>query len=202
MEYFYHYTTLENWKKIQREGLQPYRNLLGWLTDLSDPARKPAIFGLHSSAPKNWVISTIETHGIPEPCPVLAFLLQAIKARSANVQTENLVLLKIRVLPEDDVYVADFEGMRRAYKDQNLEEIRKYAKSLTKVQSQFNIASKKLPEILCFNPIPADRIELIEKIPAKTFEEISAYVDAKKNKTGNALATVNGFSQRPNGSTC
>jgi hypothetical protein len=28
MEYFYHYTTLKKWEKIQKEGLQPGRSIV------------------------------------------------------------------------------------------------------------------------------------------------------------------------------
>jgi hypothetical protein len=200
MDYFYHYTTVENWEKIRKEGLQLGRSIAGQKKkDTPGFATKPALFGLPSPAPKNWLTCYMDMPDASHPQPILTCLLDSIARHS-----EDLVLIKVRLLPGDDVRVGDYKSLWEVYNTDlgtNTGALVKYCNSVTKIQDRFNIASVKLPEILCFNPIPAARIELVEIIPAKTPEEISAYVDAKKSKIANAVTAANSRAGL-NGSTC
>ena len=175
MEYFYHYTTTKNWERIQREGLRPGRSIMGKTRVKSDLAYKPAIFGLHEPLPESWLKND----------EAFTLLLRNIISNSPG----DLVLLKVRIKPDDDVRVGDYEHIWKWFKASPLEMFKhgnghdKYCKSVDKLEDKFNIASKKLPEILCFNRIPAERIEFIEKIPAKTFADVRTYLAGKRGNT-------------------
>jgi hypothetical protein len=184
MEYFYHYTTMKRLKEIQKRGLRPSRSLIGDEMDETGLDHRPAIFGFSSPAPENWLRCNVRMpDNIWFDWPVLADLLSSIAGRPSNHTRlrNDLVLLKVRLQPGDEVYVSDFGIIWKARNDEIDEKVVKdYCNSVTKLQSDFDIASKKLPEILCFNDIPANRIEFVEKIPAKTSQEISAYVERKR----------------------
>jgi hypothetical protein len=186
MEYFYHYTTTEKWEKIRQEGLKPGRSMDDSATDPSlnnppDLAHKPAIFGLASSAPENWLAHSYHPDGY-NPHPILAQLLGYIsKAGMFTEDAKNIVLLKVHLQPDDDMYACDFGEAFDPATHMPLTAAKKYHQSVTRLRDNFNaVASMKLPEILCFNPIPSDRIELVEKIPVKNFAEVKAYVLEKK----------------------
>jgi hypothetical protein len=183
MEYFYHYTTEKNLKEIMKSGLRPTRTLIGYGEEAADLAHKPAIFGFSSPMPENWLRCSVRMPDNPWfDWSILADLLSSITGRPSNrLRSRNdLVLLKVRLQPGDEVYVSDFAAIWKAGGDVDEGVVKEYCNSVTKLQSDFDIASKKLPEILCFNDIPADRIEFVEKIPARTSQEISAYVERKR----------------------
>ena len=192
MEYFYHYTTSENWKKIQSEGLNPARSIEGEAeSDAPGIAKKPAIFGLPLPAPESWLMHGVKgpRHGPYPAHRLLAFLLRTI---SGNLD-RDLVLLKVRLKPGDDVRVGDYESIWKTFNRPSglIEAMAKYCESVTKLKDNFNaVAAAKLPEILCFNHIPADRVELIEKIPIKSsYWDTKAYAEKvyveEERKTGN-----------------
>ena len=172
MEYFYHYTTASNWERIKREGLHPGRSIMGKKRIKSDLAYKPAIFALHEPAPESWLKND----------EAFALLLRGIIANSPG----DLVLLKVRLQPGDDVRVGDYEHIWKWFKAPVWEMFKhanshnKYCKSVTSVKDGFNLASKTLPEVLCFNSISADRIEFVEKIPVKTYDDVRAYLAGKR----------------------
>ena len=196
MEYFYHYTTLKNWKKIQKEGLQPYRAIDDLNTkELPALAHKPAIFGLASAAPESW-LSYPCMQETSRPISILEAVLRHIYDRETNGthQPETLVLLKIRLLSGDDVRIGDYDQIMQrvagSFDDPSTYQrvMTNYCKSVKKLRDKFNVAAaKKLPEVLCFNAIPAHRIEIVDKIPSATLDKISAYID-KKIKSNKAAA--------------
>lgn len=188
MEYFYHYTSIKNWKKIQQEGLRPSRSIGGSTkNDAPDLAHKLAIFGLPSPAPENWRSYKVDVGepGAPLVMPILTYLLAEVSGEVLNSREvyNDIILMKVRIQPDDDVRVGDYKSIWEAFSapsgwDAAAE---KYCQSVTSLKDKFNVAaSMTLPEVLCFNPIPADRIEFAEKIPAKTIEEICAYVERKR----------------------
>jgi hypothetical protein len=105
-----------------------------------------------------------------------------------NSYDDDIVLLKVNLQRDDDVRVGDYECICEAF---NIDYGRPaamvdYCRSVTKLRDKFNAAaSMELPEVVCFNSIQADRIELDETIPAKTIEEIRTYVEKKKEAENN-----------------
>lgn len=181
MDYFYHYTNLEGWEKVQKEGLKPGRAIddLG-SEGLPALAHKPAIFGLLSPTPESWLPFALNGLLLHIRCP----------ERNTKHLSEALVLLKVRLLPSDDVHIGDYDEIMRRRGSLSLpsayqEAMIAYCESVTKLQEKFNaVAAKKLPEVLCFNAIPASRIELVELLPGTTKRKISSYI-AKKIKENN-----------------
>jgi hypothetical protein len=181
MEYFYHYTTAKNAEEILKNGLQPRRSLIGMNNegDAANLGSKLAIFGLPSPAPENWLRCEVRAQTSFNDYSILEDLLNAVAWRSPTKRSRkggDVVLLKVRLLPGDDVYVSDFGRIWKAQGDVDDCVVDDYCNSLTKFHSDFDIAAKKLPEIICFNAIPADRIECVETIP---FDKISAYIGRK-----------------------
>lgn len=181
MEYFYHYTKHENWKKIQQEGLTPGKPIgrgSSGSKSIHELASKLATFGFTSPAPENWTLYNLNRPSAADPHSLLAYLLKCI-----GENTDEIVLLKVYVRPGDDVRVGEYKNIWEKFdcREDGGKAVNKYCQSIIDPRDNFNAAaSMLLPEVLCFNPIPANRIELIEKISVKTYEEISAYIERKQ----------------------
>ena len=103
-----------------------------------------------------------------DPHSLLAYLLKCI-----GENTNEVVLLKVHVRSDDDVRVGEYKNIWEKFdcREGAGEAVSKYCQSVIDPRDNFNsAASMLLPEILCFNPIPTNRIELIEKISVKTYE--------------------------------
>jgi hypothetical protein len=62
--------------------------------------------------------------------------------------------------------------------------IEQYCGSVTTLRDKFSaVADKKLPEILCFNTIPPERIECVKKISCAE-AKIHSYVSQKMKRAG------------------
>jgi hypothetical protein len=181
MEYFYHYTNLENWEKIQQEGLTPGKPIgRGSRGSKSkhELASKLATFGFASPAPENWSLYNLNRPSAEDPHSLLAYLLKCI-----GENKDEIVLLKVHVRPDDDVRVGEYKNIWEKFDSHEAvpEGMNNYCESVIDPRDNFNAAaSMLLPEVLCFNTMPANRIELIEKISVKTYEEIRSYIERKQ----------------------
>lgn len=88
MEYFYHYTTLENWEKIQQEGLTPRKSIgrgSSGSKSTHELASKLATFGFSSPAPKNWSLYNLDRPSAADPHSLLAYLLKCIGENTGEI---------------------------------------------------------------------------------------------------------------------
>jgi hypothetical protein len=200
MEYFYHYTKLANWESIQREGLKPGRPIgrgsRGWKSKHA-LSHVPLTFGLPSPAPEFLSSYIVNRPSAAQPHSLLAYLLKSISTETTpdGEVPADIVLMKVKILPSDDIRFGDYKHIAENYDDPSkaASGVTKYCQLVTNLHDNFNaMASMELPEVLCFNTIPPDRIEFVEKLSLKTYEDVHAYIAAKKKKTGsNSPGIVN-----------
>lgn len=173
MDYFYHYTSAKNAERILREGLKP--GISPRKPDPHNPpgTRQPAIFGLHEAAPRNWALEKYDSRGADSYSVLTQLLLYTMSSLK-----DDLVLLKVSLSPEDDVYVRDYDVVLKR-RDVGGSASADCSSYISKLQGDFSITSKKLPEILCFNAIPAARVEFVEKVSARTPDDIKIYIGKK-----------------------
>ena len=169
MAHFYHYSTFNGFQAMCRgdhygkTGLIPLRRVLraGLSSRFNLPAKAEdgAVFGLLDPQPAAWMKH--EYH--PEQG-----LLETI-LRDMQFRGDEMLLLKCEVDPDDDIHVADhIFHMRKDYNgiddldNPAMGEVKRaYWKSLVSF-SGYN-GGYTLPEVICFSPIPMDRISVVEK---------------------------------------
>lgn len=174
---FYHYTTRDKWMQIQKEGLRPGRPIaLRPYSALPARCLRPAIFGLHSPAPQEWL-----NHGDLFP-KLLKYISRDISGNKESAC--DIVLLKIEITQDDDIWIGDYNKIAtRIPHNANFSAstyraaIKDYDRSMSQLKTQFSLAALRLPEIVCFSPIPADRIRCVRDIPGK---EAPAYISAQR----------------------
>lgn len=196
MDYFYHYTRQERWEKIQREGLLPkgtigHGKIGGQCTH--ELAHAPAIFGLPSPAPEYLSAYNVNRPSAAEPHSLLAVLLKAISTKTTENGEEkpaDIVLMKVHLQPGDDVRIGDYKNIAENWDNLSKMDagVEKYCQLMAPVRDNFNVAAAMaLPEVVCFNAIPANRIEFVERLFLKTYEDVNAYISAKQKKSANRM---------------
>ncbi len=204
MEYMYHYTTQKNWERIQASGqLRPVRSIAmgsriggDYFSAATRIAYEPAVFGLDTPKPPKWLSYETPYFSRGAACDILTCLLYI---RSSHAR-EPLVLLKIRLLPEDNVQVGDYKqiaGRNTKTFDGKKEAMEGYCGSMTSLKDHFNAASadKRIPEFLCFNDIPLERISCVREIPLKSLEDVIAYVHEDGPEAAAAVTAEDRFFQ-------
>lgn len=205
---FYHYTGHEALKSIfgrqnGRNGLQPdWRFIsLGHAHGLPDKAHEGAIWGMLSPRPKAFT----ETFWHDDT----SFFGDCL--RRARHHLSPTFMLRAQIAPEDDIYVADWSVHLRddfygtkASAEQVVHDVKKaYWESLVPL-SAYKPGAYRLPEVVCFSPVPQERLSVETVIPAS---EIDRYIktgrfdrkalerDRKKKQESDrrALALINGF---------
>lgn len=169
MEYFYHYSTRNGFRAMVsgenygKTGLIPLRRLLrlGLASEFNLPAKAEdgAVFGLLEPQPAAWM----ENEYHPGQ-GLLETILRDMESRG-----DEMLLLQCKVDPADDIHVADhIFHMRKDYNGNNDldnpatgEVKRAYWKSLVPFKD-YN-GGYELPEVICFSPIPLERISVVEK---------------------------------------
>jgi hypothetical protein len=95
----------------------------------------------------------------------------------------------VRILPEDDVRVGDwgklFKNGEARRRDRDAYSA--YCGTITRLQDSFNpVAGKEIPEVLCFNSMPPDRIEYMGSFLAETMEDLEAFIAREINAKARA----------------
>ena len=182
---FYHYTGTGRWLEMRqgtrsgKKGLYPMRRFikLGPF-QLPDKAFENAAFGLTEPLPQSW-IDAEEYEGEP-----------LFKTVLKDMEGKEIVLLKVTVLETDDVHLADWSHhLNPAYLMQRYENPslagtvkRAYYKSLRPFfKSKAAQKKYKVPEVICFSPIPLERIEVIKTM---TRAELEQEIDARNISGG------------------
>lgn len=158
----------------EHKGLQPTMRFinLDHGKDLPDKAHDGAIWGMLSPRPAGML-----NNDWGSECGLLRGFLQRARDRF-----EPTYLIRACVNPADDIYVADFgphleEAFRgTSMKDKSIvyQTKQAYWDSLVPLQDYDEAMNYKVPEVICFNAIAKDRLEIIEVIPAS---EMERYID-------------------------
>jgi hypothetical protein len=168
---FFHYTSVENYQSMQTgarggmHGLYPGRRLFRSdeqkIYGFSLKAAQPVIFGFLKPFHSPWVQKQYNAN---EP------LLESIVDDIYTVAALGICLVEATVLPEDDAHVVNFSPyvkMKYANGETRNPEVvekakRNYWESLRPLAEyeQGNV-SYVLPEVVCFDPIPLERMRII-----------------------------------------
>lgn len=169
MDHFYHYSTLNGFRSVVsgdhygKTGLIPLKRVLrvGLSSKFNLPAKaeEGAVFGLLEPQPAAWM--TKDYH------PGQG-LLETI-LRDMQLRGDEMLLLKCEVDPADDIHVADhifhmrkdYNGIGDLDNPATGEVKRAYWKSLVSFAGYRG--GYELPEVICFSPIPLERISIVEK---------------------------------------
>lgn len=168
---FYHYTNVESLRSIFNDcgALTPRRRFicLGDAQNMPDKAHDSVIWGMLSPRPDEYVKNHWHKGS--------SFFEDCLgRARSHLKPT---FMIKAALLPEDDVYVADWSvHFREDFKGTEMKNRRiihetkkAYWESLIPL-SDYREGMYKLPEVICFNPIPASRLSIEKVIPGSEME--------------------------------
>ena len=180
-DHFFHYTSLQAARDIfeneSRSGLRPIRRFiyLGHGNGLPDKAHSGAVFGMLKERPREFT----ETYWGSNISSLFNEVIEKAKAH-----LEPTVLLKANIIPEDDVCVADwgvhfdpeFHGtdtrVTPPYITDRVKEA--YWRSVVPL-SEYEEGSYRVPEVICFNEIPVERLQIYKVIPGS---ELSRYIDS------------------------
>jgi len=170
--HFYHYTSRSNWHLIQhgdskdRTGLVPRRRFItlnAHTPGVPEKATDSAVFGLLDPLDTAWCKAAYMPYE-----PLLQTVLGDINTRTDKGRNE-LYLLEVALTPNDDAYVADHGPHMRPDYDGNRGENRKvvhevktaYWNSLIPFADYVRRGGgHEVPEVVCFTPIPRERVKL------------------------------------------
>lgn len=179
-EHFYHYTSLraarDIFENVTRSGLRPIRRFiyLGHGNNLPDKAHEGAVFGMLNERPREFT----ETYWGSNISSLFNEVIEKAKAH-----LEPTILLRARITPEDDVCVADwgvhfdpeFHGTDERVTPRHITNRVKdaYWRSVVPL-SEYEEGSYRVPEVICFNVIPTERLAVEKVIPGS---ELPRYVE-------------------------
>lgn len=177
--YFFHYTNKRALSSIfddasRDNGLQPSVRFinLDHGKNLPSKAHAGAIWGMLSPRPKGMLENDWGTE---------RGLLRGFLQRARD-RFEPTYLVRAYIDPQDDIYIADFgphldDAFRgTAMKDKSIvyQTKRAYWDSLVPLRDYDETMNYTVPEVICFNAIPKDRLEIVDAIPAS---EMERYID-------------------------
>lgn len=165
MRHFYHYTSAENFRAMRdgavygKPGLIPIRRVLtlglARKFNLPEKAEDGAVYGLLEPAPKSWMEAEYYKGEA-----LLETVLNDISG------ADKMLLLRCQVEDGDDIHVADHAPHMRAdyngradLKNPATKQVKRaYWKSMIPFRDYQG--EHQVPEVICFNAIPNDRIEI------------------------------------------
>lgn len=169
MDCFYHYSSLDRFYGVWdgssygRTGLLPLRRVLTLGSarrfGLPDKAEEGAIFGLLEPQPENWMRQEYyEGEGFLET------IIEDILLRGPE-----MLLLRCEVSPEDDIHVAEhafhmhpkYKGRGKIKSPVTKQVKRAYWDSMVPLADYDG--GYTLPEVICFSPIPLERIKIMRR---------------------------------------
>lgn len=179
-DHFYHYTSLNAARDIfeneTRGGLRPIRRFIymGHGNALPDKAHSGAVFGMLKERPREFTETFWGSN-------ISSLFNEVIEKAKAHL--EPTILLKARITSDDDVCVADwgvhfdpdFHGTDERVTPRHITDRVKdaYWRSVVPL-SEYEEGSYRVPEVICFNVIPADRLEVCKAIPGS---ELPRYIE-------------------------
>jgi hypothetical protein len=178
-KYFFHYTNARKLSSIfdkasEDKGLQPNSRFirLGHARGLPDKAHEEVIWGMLSPRPAE----IINSNWGRERGLLRGFL------QRARGHLEPTYLLRAHVVPSDDIYVADFgPHLSKAFRGTSMnnrsivhQTKKAYWETLVPLQEYDEGMNYQVPEVICFNAIPCERLEIFDAIPCSEMDRYIA----------------------------
>ena len=177
-DHFYHYTSYQSLLDIfnangnyeQAPGLKAGKRFIkyGNSKELPDKAHSGVIWGMLETRPLSFTeLFWHEDQSFFEDC-----------LEKSKGHLQPTILLKANLLPQDDVCVADWGvHLREEFKGTSMDDRKivhevkaAYWDSLVPLRDYGVDKQHKIPEVICFNDIPEDRLEINTVIPGSEME--------------------------------